>query len=160
MKLNAAIKAALDAVLQQSNASDSNNMDEDDDNLPSSESTDIEIVGLQSCSNGRSCCIHEVCGDYVEVGDLLRLVSTVVKIRGETQEAIKLVRLMDGADGCTVAFIPRILQDLPKVQNNLSKFVQVKELYRDSTNSVKIHKSFRNMGCASCYFLEDVPVSE
>jgi hypothetical protein len=104
--------------------------------------------------------MHETCGEHVKVGDLLRLLPTVVTIDGKPQEAIKLVRLMDGADGCTVGFIPRILMDLPRVQSNISNFILVKELYRDSTNSFKRHKDYRNMGCASCYFLHYIPITE
>jgi hypothetical protein len=158
--LEAAVKAALDDLLRQRSSDESSDHEEEQGVAPFDESLDIEIVGLQSCSNGRSCSIHEVCGDYVEVGDLLRLIPTVVTINGKDQGAIKLVRLMDEADGCTVAFIPRILMDLPRVQKNLTKFCVVKELYRDSPNSFKRHKNHRNMGCASCYFLDDIPISE
>jgi hypothetical protein len=155
--LDRAVRAALDDLLQQHLGTSS---DDEKDIVPSDESMYIEIVGLESCTNGRSCHIHEVCGEHVEEGDLLRLVPTVVTIDGKTQEAIKLVRLMDGADGCTVAFIPRILMDLPQVQRNIKSFAQVRELYRNSTNKYKKHKSYRNMGCASCIFLQDIPISE
>jgi hypothetical protein len=134
--------------------------DDDDDNSPISETKLIEIVGLHSCYNGRSCCMHETCGEHVKVGDLLRPLPTVVTINGKPQEAIKLVRLMDGADGCTVGCTPRILMDLPRVQRNISDFMQVKELYRDSTNSFKRHKDNHDMGCASCYFLHDITITE
>jgi hypothetical protein len=83
---------------------------------------DVEIVGLQSCTNGQLCSLHELCGDFVEVGNLLRLFPTVVTINGIYQVAIKLVRFMDEADGCTVVFIPHIRMDLPRVQNNFTKF--------------------------------------
>jgi hypothetical protein len=158
--LEAAVTAALDDLMRQRLSNEESENEEDESGVPNSESMDIEIVGLQSCTNGRSCSLHEVCGDYVEVGDLLRLLPTVVTINGIDQGAIKLVRLMDEADGCTVAFIPRILMDLPRVQNNLTKFCVVKELYRESSNSFKRHKNHRNMGCASCYFLDDIPISE
>jgi hypothetical protein len=158
--LKAAVQAALDDVLNQHTSNKGSDSDDEDDGRPFAESTDIEIVGLHSCTNGRSWSIHEVCGDFVEVGDLLRLVPTCVTINGKDECAIKLVRLMDEVDGCTVAFIPRILMDLPRVQKNILRFCMVKELYRDSENSFKRHKDHRNMGCASCYFIDDIPISE
>jgi hypothetical protein len=107
--------------------------DDDNDNSPISETMLIEIVGLHSCSNGQSCSMHETCGKHVKVGDLLRLLPTVVTVSGKPQEAIKLVHFLDGANGCTFGLIPRILMDLPLVQCSMSNCMQVKELYCDST---------------------------
>jgi hypothetical protein len=41
---------------------------------------DLEIVGLRSGTNDRSCCQHEICGAQVLVGDVLRLVKCIVTI--------------------------------------------------------------------------------
>jgi hypothetical protein len=49
------------------------------------------------------------------VGDPLQILPTVLTINGRDQGAIKLVRLMDEADGCIIAFVPQILMDLPQV---------------------------------------------
>jgi hypothetical protein len=132
------VRAALDDLLKQHLGMSS---DDKKDSVPSDESMYIEIVGLESSTNGHSSHIHEVCGEH----DLLRLVPMVVTIDGKTQEAIKLVHLMDGADWCTVAFIPRILMDLLQVQQNIKNFTQVRVLYRSSTNKYKKHKSYQNM---------------
>jgi hypothetical protein len=86
---------------------------------------DIEVIGLYSLIH--SCRIHEVNGDFVEVGDLLGLVLTCAISNGKDECAIKLVRLMDEADRCTAAIIPCILMDLHHVKK--SKFCMVKELY-------------------------------
>jgi hypothetical protein len=94
-KLKAAVQVALDDVLNQLTSNEGSDSDEEDDGRPFAESTDIKIVGLHSCTNGLSCSIHEVCGDFVEVSDLLRLVPTCVTINGKDECAIKLVQLMD-----------------------------------------------------------------
>jgi hypothetical protein len=60
---------------------------------------DFEIVGLYGSTNGRSCCFHKICGKDIEVGSLVRLVRTVFDINGETESAIKLVKIVDGVDG-------------------------------------------------------------
>jgi hypothetical protein len=85
--LEAAVKAALNEKIQQQSSNESSDHEEWQVIAPFDESLDTEIVGLQSCSNGQSCSIHEVCGDYVEVADLLRLISTVVTINGRDQGA-------------------------------------------------------------------------
>jgi hypothetical protein len=121
---------------------------------------DLEVVGLMGIGNGRSCNIHQCCGAAVQVGDLLRLVKTVVTVGNQSEEAIKLVRVIDCVDGCTVGFIPRCWTHLEKVQSNIDKFVVVKELYRESANSCKRDKSARNVGMCSVILLENIPRNE
>ena len=121
----------------------------------------LEIVGLESDTNGRSCTVHETCGESVEVGDALRLVECVISHNGVNKIAVKCVKVMDGQDTCTVAFLPRALASLPKVQQHLNKFVQVSELYNDSKNMYKRAKSQANHGMALVEMpLEDVGRTE
>jgi hypothetical protein len=127
---------------------------------PPQGSIDLEVVGLMGVGNGRSCNIHQCCGAEVKVGDLLRLVKTVVTVGQKSEEAVKLVRVIDCVDGCTVGFIPRCWTELDKVQRNINKFVVVKELYRESTNVCKREKSARNVGMCSVIFLENIPRNE
>jgi hypothetical protein len=77
---------------------------------------DMEIVGLFGSSNGRCCSVHHGCGKHVKVGDLLCLKETLVTVDGMSEHAVKLVKITDGVDGCTVAFIPRLFMQLPKVR--------------------------------------------
>jgi hypothetical protein len=93
---------------------------------------DFEIVGLFSNSNGCFCCCHWVCGEHVVEGDVLWLVMTVVSIGEGVEKAVKLVRIMDGMDGCTVGFIARVQSRLPKVLQNINKFCIVHELYHST----------------------------
>jgi hypothetical protein len=131
--------------------------DDDDDASPVG---DLEIVGLDMSNNGRSCTQHSICGKHVAVNDILRLVSCVVTTHGNEEEAVKLVKLADGADSCTVGFVPRVFAKSPKVKANLKKFVQVVELYSDSPNSHKRRLSHQNHGMASVVFLDSIPIAE
>jgi hypothetical protein len=115
----------------------------------------LEIVGLTSPTNGRFCCIHAVCGDFVKVGDVLRLVPTIVEIRGRPEPAIKLVKMVDGLEGCTVAFVPKVQSKLPIVLSNHQKYCIVKELYADSKSTYKRAKSYRNLGMAGVVVVGD-----
>ena len=116
---------------------------------------DFEIVGLLSDTNGRSCTLHGCCGEHVQVGDTLRLVACVVTIKDEPENAIKVVKMEDAIDSCTVGFVPRVQATLPKVKSHLNKFVQVVELYMESTSPYKRAKSHGNRGMASVAFLHD-----
>ena len=118
------------------------------------ETPDLEIVGLLSSTNGRSCTVHGCCGDHVGVGDVLRLVECHVTVKGTVEKAVKCVKVVNGIDTCTVAFVPRALMNLPQVQNNLNGFVQVSEVYADSKNWYKKNKSHTNSGMASVELLD------
>lgn len=124
-------------------------------------SPDLEIVGLYASGNGRTCFQHKICGEYVKEDDLLRLVKCVVEVKkDQVEEAVKLVKIADGAESCTVAFVPRVFANDPKVIRNIGKYVQVIELYQDSDNTHKRRLSGQNYGMASVVFLDDIPINE
>lgn len=120
----------------------------------------FQFVGLNSSNNGRSCSLHVCCGDHVRSGDLLRLLKCIVVINGVTEEAIKLVKIINGTDTCTVGFIPREELKNTKIQASINKFCQVVELYDESESGYKRKLSHRNYGMATAVFLEDIPISE
>ena len=116
---------------------------------------DLEIVGLKSATNGRSCCFHRCCGEEVKLGTILRLVKCTVAVDGVVEEAVKCVLVNEGIDGYTVAFVPRVLAKLPIVQKQLNKFVVVTDLYDQSPNKYKKDKSFKNSGMAAVVTLDE-----
>jgi hypothetical protein len=75
------------------------------------------------------------------MGSLVRLVRTLVDINSESELAIKLVKIVDGIDGCTIGFVPRVQSRLPKVVDCLDRFAVVRELYSSSKCSYKQEKS-------------------
>jgi len=116
---------------------------------------DLEIVGLKSSTNGRSCCLHSCCGEEVAIGTILRLVKCTVAVDGTVEEAVKCVLVLNGIDGCTVGFVPRVLSKLSVVQKQINKFVIVTDLYEDSPNLYKRDKSFKNCGMAAVVTLDE-----
>jgi hypothetical protein len=123
------------------------------------ESPIIEISGLDESSNGRNCTEHLCCGKYVNINDILRLKHCIVDVDDEMEEAIKLVKLSGGIETCTVAFLPRIYYNLPKVQRNINTSVQVIKLYKEGSSYEK-EKNKINGGMATCIFLNDIPIEE
>jgi hypothetical protein len=143
---------------RRNNRNNNENLEGQEEDIPD---YDIEIVGLQASSNGRSCVQHKVCGEHVVVGDVLRLKRCVVTVDGGVEEAIKLVKIADGSETCTVGFVPRAYSHNPKIVNNISKFVQVIEIYsQNSLNTYKRRLAHQNKGMASASFLDDIPEGE
>lgn len=120
-----------------------------------SQKPDLEIGGLNSNTNGRSCTLHSICGEHVEIGDVLRIVKCVVAVDGVVEEALKCVKVVDGHDGCTVAFIPRVMANQPYIKKQINKFLTVQELYDASSSTFKKHRSFQNHGMESCCILDE-----
>jgi hypothetical protein len=129
----------VEMLMDSDKSQDTNNSSDIDPNEPISD-TDLEIVGLFSNSNGCCCTIHTMCGNHVRVGDVLQLPKTVVTIDGHLEDAVKLVKIKDVADACTVAFVPQLQVCLPIVLFNINHFCIVKELYSNS----KTHTNNKN----------------
>jgi hypothetical protein len=121
---------------------------------------DLEIVGLCNPCNGRSCTVHECCGEDVRENDIVRLVRTTITAAGNLEAAVKIVLIQDGADTCTVAYVPRIYMNLPIVERNINRFAVIKELYDTSDNEHKRNKSSDVCGMASICFLDEIPMDE
>ena len=99
--------------------------------------------------------MHPICGKSVMVGDVLQLVEYVITVNNKTERAIKCVKVINGVDTYTEAFVPHVTAKLEHVQAHLNKFVQVVELYGKAENLIKWSKSHRNLGMASCTLLHD-----
>ena len=117
----------------------------------------IEIVGLHASNQGRSCSVHSCCGEYVDVGDLLRLVKIRRSVNGGPNYCfqIKCFRIVDGTDSCLVAYIPaHRVKNVEGYIYNESAVLQVIELYHDSEAEHKREKSDLNKGMAGCVFID------
>ncbi len=134
---------------------------------------DGEIVGLDKPENGRSCNMHECCGRHLHVGDIVRFKVVVLEVCYEDtdeggeldqrlEQVVKAVVIVDGAEMCTVGFLPRHVaarQVQVAVLNN--KFAQIIELYNNArAGSARHNKSLRNHGVASFILLDNVPILE
>ena len=123
---------------------------------------EFEIVGLHHNSQGRCCTMHSHCGMHVLEGDVLRLVRCITQINEDTapEEAIRMVKIIDGVEACTVGFIPRAYARMEKIKKKIGSFCFVLELYDVSSNKYKRRLSKRNYGVASCLFIDEMPVPQ
>jgi hypothetical protein len=61
----------------------------------------VEIIVLYGNSNGRCCAKHDKCGRHFDVSDTCHLVRSQVQINNEEEDAIALVKPVDGTEACT-----------------------------------------------------------
>ena len=118
----------------------------------------LEIVGLKVNSNGRQCHLHECCGEALKVGDVVKLVRTVLHgSDGAEEDAIKAVKIVQGTVGCTVGFIPRAVKDHKLVTNHVDKFGIVQVIFEESDNPYLKQRALAYCGVAGVILLEDIP---
>ena len=110
---------------------------------------DGEVVGLHCSSNGRSCTAHAVCGAHLRPNDLVRFKFTLIDVAGRVEEALKVVRVVDGTAMCAVGFLPQHV-----VTTRRDKFED------KFAHCVRRSKSKRMAGCASFRLLEQIPRTE
>ena len=120
---------------------------------------DGEVVGLHCSSNGRSCTAHAVCGAHLRPNDLVRFKFTLIDVAGRVEEALKVVRVVDGTEMCVVGFSPQHVVTTRRDKFE-DKFAQIIEVYDNSDNCVRRSKSKRVAGCASFRLLEQIPRTE
>ena len=107
----------------------------------------VEIVGINSNTNGRSCEEHHTCGCVLEEDSLVRLRKRQVYINGHKQSAVGVYWVSDGVDQCLVGYLHcHQVKHLNKLEGALC---QVTEVYSDNSDSpMKWHKHKKNFGCA------------
>jgi hypothetical protein len=94
-------------------------------------SRDGNIVGLKGEEGGRSCEIHDVCGNYLAVGDLVKLKVIISLFREEEEVVIKVVKIQDGNETCHVGFLPQHIVYGSRKEKLRKNYAQVLELYKD-----------------------------
>ena len=65
----------------------------------------VEIVGINSDTNGHSCEEHHTCGCVLAEDTLIRLRKHQVYINGHEQSAVGVYWVSDGVDQCLVGFL-------------------------------------------------------
>ena len=106
----------------------------------------VEIVGINSNTNGHSCEEHHTCGCVLGEDTLIRLWKHQVFINGHEQSAVGVYWVSD-VDRCLVGFLHRHqVKHLNKLEG---AFCQVMEVYSDNSECpTKRHKHKKNFGCA------------
>ena len=115
----------------------------------------LEISGLHNGTNGKSCSMCAICGDHIKSGDTVRLVPMAIECQDIEEVAVKCVKVVDGLNGCTVAFVPRNCMEPPKDKNHFDGFAQVVDVHSESKSSHKQPRAKANDGFAKSKSLSE-----
>ena len=103
----------------------------------------VEIVGVNSPTNGRSCEEHRICGEVVIEDVVLRLRKVQVQMNQQEHSAIAAFWVSDGIDRGGIGYLPKVYVKNWKQYDG--SFVQVIEVYSaDSDSPTKCQKFHRN----------------
>jgi hypothetical protein len=112
-----------------------------------------EIIGIAIGESVRTCESHEVFGELLDVGDLLKFKRVVIEVDGEEQDAIKI---QDGTESCHVGFLTRHFVHGRRKEAVVNTFGQVSELYKNSNDMKKQRKNRRLFGVTPFRLLDDI----
>ena len=107
----------------------------------------IEIFGIESPTNGRSCEEHDVCGSVLQDDVVVRIRKVQVVIEEKEETAIAVFWVSDGADRCRVGYLPKFhVKHWKLLEGALAQIIEV--YHEDSDSPTKRQQHHRNSGCA------------
>ena len=99
----------------------------------------VEIVHVNSPTNGQSCEEHPICGEVVIEDVVLHLRKVQVLINQQEQSAIAAFWVLNGIDCCHIGYLPKVYVKNWKQYDGA--LVQVVEVYSgDSDSPMKCQK--------------------
>ena len=105
----------------------------------------VEIVGVNSATNGRSCEEHPICGEVVIEDMVLCLRKVQVLINQQEKSAVMAFWVLDGIDCCHIGHLPKAY--VKKWKQYEGALGQVVEVYSGDSDSPTKHQKFhRNHG--------------
>jgi hypothetical protein len=119
----------------------------------------VEIVGIESSTNGRSCEQHDVCGSILDDDVVVRLRKIqILNSLGREETAIAAYVVSDGIDQCRVGFLQRHCVTHAKAFDGV--LAQVTEVYSITSDSpVKRKKCRHNVGCCLAAIISAIPTA-
>jgi hypothetical protein len=93
-----------------------------------------------------------VCGELLDVGDLVKLKLVVIEVEGEEEEEIKAIKIRDGTESCHVGFLSCHFFRGHRKEAVVNKFGQVLYLHKNSNDMAKQRKNRRLFGIAQFFF--------
>jgi hypothetical protein len=119
----------------------------------------VEIVGIESSTNGRSCKEHDICGSILTEDIVVRLRKVqIVNGKGVEETAIAANWVSDGIDRCRVGFLQRHL--IKHCRRYDGALAQITEIYTaDSESPMKRKKNRHNLGCCIAALISTLPAA-
>ena len=100
----------------------------------------VEIIGVNSPTNGQSCEEHPICGEVVIEDVVLHLRNVQVLINQQEESAVAAFWVSDGIDRCCIGYLPKVyIKNRKQYEGAL---VQVIEVYSGDSDSPTKHQKF------------------
>jgi hypothetical protein len=122
--------------------------------------TMIDIVGMETAENGRSCHAHEVCGAQLDPGSKVRIrkETYISPTTRDEEDCLVAYVVGNGVMTCKVGYLPRHLS-IRRADDYDGMYAHVVEVYSArSVNITKLQKRHRNLGCCVATILGNAPV--
>ena len=112
----------------------------------------IEILGIESGTQGRHCEEHEICGSIVDLDVVVRIRKVQLIIEGKQEAAMAAYWVTDGIDRCRIGFLARHMVNHWKDYDG--KLAQITDVYKDSESPEKLQKWQKNRGCCKAVIID------
>jgi hypothetical protein len=89
----------------------------------------FDILGTRMSSNGRSCIEHDVCGQAVQVNDLVRIRCVQVVVNDVEKTVMEARLVVQGLNTCRIGFLPGHCVQHRRIFDG--KLAQITEIYQD-----------------------------
>ena len=107
----------------------------------------VEIFGIDSPTNGRTCEEHRICGHVLQEYVVIRFRKVQVVIKEKEESAIAAFWVSDGIDRCHVSYLPRhCVKHWKRLEGCLGQIIEV--YGEDADSPMKRQKHHRNSGVA------------
>ena len=120
----------------------------------------IDVVGIETSENGRSCHAHEVCGAQLVPGSKVRIrkETYISPTTGDEEDCLVAYVVGNGIMTCKVGYLPRHLS-IRRADDYDGMYARVVEVYSPRSLSVmKRQKRHRNLGCCVAKIIGNAPV--
>lgn len=118
----------------------------------------VDVVGLASDSDGRSCNLHTFCGHYVGLHDVLICKWSVQTFKDEPEVCVRVFLInRDGLPACHVGYLPKRLLKKNEGREYDKMVLQVTDDLRLSDNASERSRSHRNVGMVHCTNVSNHP---
>ena len=109
--------------------------------------TMVEIVGIKDDERGRSCINHDVCGDILSAGMLVKINKVeIINEYKKAETAMAINVIVDNVETCHVGVLSRIMFDV--YQHLDGKIARIISIYSDADDIKLRRKMHMNKGVA------------
>jgi hypothetical protein len=122
----------------------------------------VDVVGISSHNQGRSCECHGMCGEVVKEDVVVRFRKVQVVVKGQGEDTVIVVYwVMEGIDRCCVGFLPKHLVMCAERYNGvLAQVIGVYPAATDHESKYVREKVHKNKGFVEVAIISEMKSAE